>query len=268
MNKLTLNEIQNNFQNYLTHNQINPILPQIAPDSRFDANKRLKVYFDSYRIRLMEILKLDFPKTHTLLGDESFEIASLKYLEKYPSHHFSVRYFGQYFRQFLAEEPPFKDCSAFAEMAQFEWNLAYTVDAKDAPIITQDQLKSITPEQWPNIIFQFHPSVISDVFQWDTAKMWQLIDSEAEPKPPEKSDKAIRWLFWRKGVRSYFLSCNEQENIIFNALQSKETFTQVCENLFDQVDEQSIPNIVATTLMKWMNEQMFCHFEIKNTQHV
>lgn len=258
----TLCEIQNNFQNYLTSNQITSILPQIAPDSRFDATKRLKVYFDSYRIRLLEILKLDFPKTHTLLGDESFEMASLKYLEKHPSHHFSVRYFGQHFSQFLATEPPFRDCPVLAEMAQFEWNLAYTVDAKNAPLITQDQLKNIMPEQWPNIVFEFHPSVTSNEFKWNTPKLWQLIESEAEPQPPEQLAIAQRWLFWRKDIRSYFLSCNEHENIIYNALQKKQNFAQICDQLFNTVEEQLIPSIVATTLMKWINEKMFSHFEI------
>jgi hypothetical protein len=252
-----LKQLQSHFQEYLTHGS-NHIFPEIAPDERFSADKRLKVYFDAYRIRLMEILKLDFPKTHTLLGDEAFEQAFLSYLLQFPSTHFSVRYFGQQFSQFLASSAPYSNCEVFAEMAQFEWAISFTIDAKDDNVVTSQDLAKINPMDWPNLHFVFHPSVISHCFAWDTPQLWQHIDSEKPERAPIKHETPIRWLLWRKGLRSLFQSCNPAEKLMFEAIQTNANFGEICECLIDTVPEDDIPLIAAQTLNKWIHEEMIC----------
>lgn len=251
-----LSHLQAYFQEYLMHGTLNTILPQVAPDERFSAEKRLKVYFDAYRIRLMEILKLDFPKTHTLLGDENFENAFHAYLDKYPSTHFSVRYFGQHFSQFLATTAPFQDYPIFSEMAQFEWAVAYTIDANDGPLVDTQALSTLSGEQWQTLCFNFHPSVTSCIFAWDTPQLWQHIDREAPPRGPVHQGSPVRWLFWRKGQRSLFQSCTAAEDKMFQSIQQKDNFAQICENLLDIVPEEEIPLMCAQTLFKWINEEM------------
>jgi hypothetical protein len=256
---LALSNIQSYFQDYLMYGDIDTILPEIAPDERFDAQKRLRVYFDAYRIRLLEILKLDFTKTHTLLGDDNFEDAFNQYLLKHPSTHFSVRYFGRHFSEFLATTAPFKNYPVFAEMAQFEWSVSYTLDATDAPRVTQEMLASIAPEQWPDLRFVFHPSVTSCYFRWDTPQLWQLIDSEADPRPPVQQPAAVRWLFWRKGLQSLFQSSTPAEDKMFQAVQQNLNFSDMCEELLTLLPEEEIPLTAAQTLYKWINEGMISH---------
>lgn len=253
---MILGHLQSSFQEYLMHGTIKTMLPQVAPDERFSAEKRLKVYFDSYRIRLMEILKLDFPKTHTLLGDENFENAFHAYLTQHTSTHFSVRYFGQHFSQFLATNAPYKDYPVFKEMAQFEWAVAYTIDAKDAPLINTEMLSSLSGEEWQTLSFCFHPSVTSCVFAWDTPQLWQHIDNEEPARAPVLQEAPIRWLLWRKGQRSLFRSCTVAEEKMFESILNKDNFAQICENLLDTVPEEEIPLTCAQTLFKWVSEDM------------
>lgn len=259
---LALKNIQDYFQDYLMHGTLKTMLPEVAPDERFSAEKRLQVYFDAYRIRLMEILKLDFPKTHTLLGDENFENAFHEYLAKHPSTHFSVRYFGQYFSDFLASASPYKDYPIFSEMAQFEWSVAYTLDAKDAPIVNPEMFSAISPEQWHLLQFKFHPSVTSRYFAFDTPQLWQHIDNDGPARGPLQQDSAVRWLFWRKGQRSLFQSCTLAEDKMFQAIQNNCDFAQTCESLIDIIDEESIPLTCAQTLFKWVNEEMISEISL------
>jgi hypothetical protein len=253
---MNLRLLQSQFQDYLMNNT-EAMLANVAPCERFSAEKRLRVYFDAYRIRLCEILKLDFEKTHTLMGDAFFEQAFDQYITAHPSTHFSVRYFGRHFPEFLKKTAPFHEHPVLSEMAQFEWLLSYTLDAADAPILQKDTLAKLRPEQWPTVRFQFHPSVISGVFEWDTAALWRLIDNEDPPRAPEKQPQPIRWIFWRKGIRSYYHSCSEFESKIFESIQDNLDFSQICENLLDILPEEEIPLKTAQTLNQWICEERF-----------
>ncbi len=250
-----LKSVQDDFQRYLTKGD-SSIRPEIVDDARLGANKRLRIYFDAYRIRLNEILKLDFPKTHTLLGDDAMDEAFSLYLENYPSTHFSVRYFGRHFSQFLASTKPYADFPVFAEMALFEWSVSHTLDAKDASIVTQEALTQVDPEQWADLVFSFHPSVMSQLFYWDVPQLWQDIEQEKEPRQPKRQETPVRWVFWRKGLRSLFQSCTQTENIMFQGVLEKKSFAEICEDLIDIVPEDAIPMSVAQTLFKWISDEM------------
>lgn len=261
---LTLKPLQAFFQNYLIAGDSTPLMGNIVDDQRFSAQKRLKIYFDAYRIRLRDILKTDFPKTHTLLGDEAFENACALYLTQYPSEHFSVRYFGQHFHQFLKEEPAYKDLGVLAEMAQFEWLISHTTDAPDlndpnARILSPQMLAQVPPEDWADLTFSFHPSLISAYFEWDTPKLWQHIEADAPPRAPLKMDAPQRWLFWRKEIKSLFQSCTGAEDILFQSLNSGKSFAESCEDLMYTLSANEIPLVAAQTLYKWVNEGMVIH---------
>lgn len=251
-----LSLLQSQFQDYLIHSDPQNILWAILPDERFSAQNRLKIYHDAYRLRLLEILRLDFPKTHTLMGDEEFDKAFFLYLDAYPSKHFSVRYFGQHFAHFLEQTLPYKDYGVLAEMANFEWAISHTIDALDAPIVTTEQFASLSNEDWLHLRFELHPSVISHLFYWDVPLLWQIIDKEEPPQAPTAQQNATRWLFWRKGLKSYFQSCTQAQDKMFCSAKNKDPFLTICENLMDIVPEDQIPLLTAQTLNKWVGEQM------------
>jgi hypothetical protein len=250
-----LKSLQNEFQHYLMHGNADTLLPKIT-DDHLSSQKRLEIYYDAYRLRLLEVMSIDYPKTQMLLGDEDFEAAFLQYLDKYPSTHFSVRYFGQYFPDFLEQTSPFKEATLVAEMATFEWAISYTIDAEDAPIVTLADLSAISPEKWGALTFTLHPSLLSRYFSWDTPQLWQHIDNELPPRAPVQQQYPILWLFWRKGIKSLYQSCNPLETILFEALAEGNNFAEMCEKLIDLVPEDQIPLVVAQTLYKWINEEM------------
>lgn len=253
---VALKTLQSQFQAYLIDSNANPIMPSIAPDARFSAPERLKVYHDAYRLRLLEILKLDFSKTHVLLGDDNFDEAFFQYLQQYPSHHFSVRYFGQHFAHFLRTQAPYKDHTMLAEMAEFEWALNFTIDAADAPIAKTTMLAGVDPEQWPDLRFIVHPSMTSLYLHWDTPALWHDIDNEQPPRAPIQQAQPMRWLFWRKGIKTYFQSCTPAEDQLFKALLANHNFGEMCESLIDILPEEEIPQVAAHTLFKWIQEEM------------
>ncbi len=253
---MNLINLQDVFQQYLMQGEQTAIKPMIADDKRFSADRRLKVYYDGYRIRLCEILKLDFPKTYYLMGDEHFDEAFDLYLKKHPSQHFSVRYFGQHFVNFLRNVAPYKDYPALAEMAEFEWSVSFTIDAVDAPIVNVAAFQAISPEDWPDLTFSLHPSVTSCQFAFNTPQLWQLIDNEEEIGPPEKQSSSVRWIFWRKGIKSYFRSCNNAQDKMLQGVLQRQSFGDLCESLLPMLPENEIPGFVAQTLYQWVQDEM------------
>lgn len=250
-----LPEVLSDFQKFLMQAD-DTIIPHIVSDDRLNAKERLAVYYDAYRIRLMEVLKLDFEKTHTLLGDDLFEKACLDYLDKFPSTHFSVRYFGQHFIKFLTDEAPYNAHSLTAEMALFEWTVAHTLDASNAPILRTEILSQTNPESWPDLCFTFHPAVQVCAFKWDTPQLWQHIDAEKPPREPIKNPTAVSWLFWRKGIKTLYQSLTPVQAALYEGLSSGKTFGEVCDALCNQFDSDEIPMICAQTLYQWCQDEV------------
>jgi len=247
------------FQDYLISGNNENILPSIVAD-HISAPNHLKIYFDAYRLRLLDILQIDFPKTLVLMGEEQFETAFHQYLKQHPSTHFSVRYFGRHFPSFLRKTKPFSEYPAISEMAQFEWSLMSTLDAADAPIISLDDLSGLPQEQWANLSLTFHSSLTTIICQWNTPELWKIIDGEEAPTPPTKNKKPTTWLMWRYQLRSLFQSLTTEQEALFNGFYSGLNFSEVIENLCHYMDEKEIPTFALQNMQLWIESGMISEF--------
>lgn len=247
------------FQDYLISGNDENILPSIVKD-HISAPNHLKIYFDAYRLRLLDILQMDFPKTLVLMGDEHFEVAFHQYLKQYPSTHFSVRYFGRHFMSFLRNTVPYSEHSAIAEMAEFEWSLMSTLDAANASVISLEDLSGLPQEQWANLALVFHPSLTPITCQWNTPELWKIIDSEEAPTPPTKNDTPMLWLLWRHGLRSLFQSLTTEQEILFKSFYSGLKFSEVIENLCEHMNEAEIPTFALQNMQLWIQSGMVSQF--------
>lgn len=249
----TLKTTQSHFQNYLLDPDCeSDIYPQIAPCSRIDPHRRLKIYFNAYRLRLMEVLEKDFPKTHILLGDDAFSNACEQYVHAHPSTHFSVRYFGQNFALFLGQNTPYSQWPFVEEMARLEWTLSQTLDAADAPLVAADVLSKFSQEQWPYLQFEFHPSLFLEEFHWDTVELFKDIDSGHSPRPPVQHSAPISWMFWRKHLSAHYQSCERPQATILKDALTGQCFYALCDQLCQYIPETQVPEYALTSLQGWL----------------
>src|SRR6516162_5491651 len=70
------------------------------------ALERLEIYHRAYHARLLECLREEFPVLEHALGRDVFDQFALGYLQKYPSHSYTLNQLGTCFPQFLAESRP------------------------------------------------------------------------------------------------------------------------------------------------------------------
>ena len=89
-----LRDLQLRFQDYLI-NGSEAIEADIVSTETALAEHRLGTYYNAYRIRLIDALAVDYSALEKHLGRETFEHLILDYLQHYPSHTPSVRWFGR-----------------------------------------------------------------------------------------------------------------------------------------------------------------------------
>ena len=170
-----LAKLQTDFQAYLLDDVAGASFKkQIVNDAKVGVDKRLNIYANAYRLRIIEALANSYPKLKMLVGDDFFDEAARSYIEQFPSTYCNMRWVGgemaAHLQHILPQHP------VAAELAQFEWALGLAFDAADAPVKMLQDLANIAPENWPDLIFGLHPSVKILDLQWNIVAIWNALN--------------------------------------------------------------------------------------------
>ena len=228
------------------------ILQSVRGNVRESAETMFGVYRNAYWARLVEALGNDLPGLKALMGDEAFDRMARAYIAKHPSQHPSIRWAGRYLVEFLATEAPYRDESWFADMARFDWALAFAFDAEDAPAAGLADLVGVPPEFWGSIRLAFHPTL--DAFRIATP-----VD-EARPRlledPANQLDRAARCeraiMAWRIEHDVKFRAIDALEFSALQAMRDGATFGDLCELVAGEVDPETAPVRAAQILQGWL----------------
>ena len=226
----------------------------VVGTDKIDAATRVGIYTEAYRLRLIECLQENYPALHTLLGDEQFDELGRTYISAHRSHHFSIRWYGDRLDEFLGKTAPWKSHEALAEMAGFEWRLRGAFDAADQPSIGLEALEAIAPQRWPEMVFNFHPSLRRLDLRCNVAAFWRAVDAEKDPPELEQADVPAGWLIWRKALRQYFRSLTVDEAFALDAARRGESFAAICELLCEWIDAQHVSLHAAGLLKRWVTD--------------
>jgi hypothetical protein len=134
------------------------------------------------------------------MGDAAFDALAEAYLDTHPSHHPSIRWFGDRLAGFMDVREDLVPHPAMTDMARMEWALRTAFDAPDAVPLDASALGGIAPEDWPSLVFTLHPSVQRVPLQWQVGPAWHALQADAaegEPQldPPEPGEHLL--LAWR-----------------------------------------------------------------------
>lgn len=247
-----LSALQGNFQNYLL--TLDGGMEREVVSDALDAETRLRIYADAYRLRLLEALETDFVALRTALGCEEFDRMGRAYIDANPSDHYSVRYFGRHLARFLAETQPYGEQPVLADIARFEWAMTDAFDAPDVDIAAVSDMAAVPPENWPALRFTLHPSLQRIELLWNASAIWHAADKE-EPLPePEQSEYPVGWMIWRQGLQIYFRSLSVDQAWMLDALRAGQSFAEICEGLTEWIDDQHVALHAAGLLKQWIED--------------
>jgi hypothetical protein len=252
---MDLKNLQQNFKHHL-FGHASPITQHIVND-KLSSEFRLGIYTNAYVSRLLETLENDYPVLQVLLGDPAFYELGEVYIKQYPSTYASLRWFGQHLPVFIKEVAPLDTDPWLAEMAVFEWALVDAFNASDQPSITESDVGQVTPDHWPVLGFEFHPSVHSFAYHSNILPMWQA-HKEGKPLPkPEKLPQSETCLVWRKNLKTLFRTLEADEAHMFAAAQRGANFSEMCEQLSEWVDDaEQIPLRAVSLLKMWLSQEL------------
>ncbi len=262
MPEQSLRAIQRAMQQCLTHGD-EQIRSLIVGTPTFSIETRLGIYTEAYRLRLIEALSDAYPAVHTLLGDKGFHTLATAYIHHHPSHFRSIRWFGDRLASFLAEQSTWKDTPLLAEMARFEWSLRGAFDAADFTPVTTQALHGIPPEHWARLRLAFSPALQEPCyFEWNTVRLWQAIDAESDPIPPERLAQPETWLIWRNtDQQTQFRSLLVDEAWAMNNMRQGQDFAVICNGLSEWLSEEHIAARAAGFLHQWLDDELIVAIE-------
>ncbi|MBY4677313.1 HvfC/BufC N-terminal domain-containing protein [Marinobacterium arenosum] len=223
----------------------------IVDQGAVDGSQRLAIYRNAYRSRLRETLETDHPILGLYLGDQLFERMVDDYIDQCPSNDRSLRQFADRLPQFLRDAEPFRQYPQIAELCRFERALLSAFDAADAPRASADQLRQLSPEQWPPLTLSFHPSVQLFSSDFNVVPVWQAL--KAEQTPPQIRQAREHWLLWRNAERlTEFCSISPLERQLLCACLQGDDLAAAAELLIGQLPAQDAGETLLNSLLGWL----------------
>lgn len=223
-------------------------------ESREDAERRLAVYIEGYRLRLLEVVTADYPGLQALMGERAFECMVREYIEHHPSPHRNVRWYGDALAVFLGEHPSWSREPALAQMAALEWDLTLVFDAPDQVPMQLAQIADLAVSQWPGLSLRLLRSLRHRELHWNLPAIRQAVDSGVSP-PALRAHSAEPWLFWRCrfGVRYRRLDADEAG--LLSELQRGLSFSELCECLRQWHADEELALRAAVLLRRWIEDE-------------
>ncbi len=276
-----LANLQSDFQSFLLDGG-KGMLDRVAGTPKVSAETRLAIYYDAYRLRLLEALTSNYPVLRAWIGDEGFESAGIAYLATHPSRHFSIRYFGHRLPEYLAATEPWKNRPYLADMASLEWALSEIFDAENDTVMGIEDMAKVPVKAWPTMCLQLHPAMRRLDLRWNVPLIWkavnQHIDAEksihscrgetsatpsagkaphgetalADVPAPQTGEYPRSWLIWRQDLRTYFRSLSVDAAWALDAAAAGENFAAICEGLCEWVDAQNVALHAAGLMKQWI----------------
>ncbi|MEX2296222.1 MAG: DNA-binding domain-containing protein [Dongiaceae bacterium] len=257
----SLAHLQRNFADFL-RDRPNKIRAQVTGGPNAGLDTLLGIYRNAYTARLVGILRDEFAKLRSLIGDREFDRIAHGYLAAHPSKYFSVRWIGIDLADFLTVAEPWRADTALAQIARIEWAQTMAFDAADRPLVLRADLTTIPPTGWPGLILTLHPSVQILSVSPDIFAIWNRLaqGEEAGAKPAAIAPEAPH-LVWRIGLDVKLRPAEPDEADALDAVAAGLTFADICERLSDHVGADRAAFRAAELLERWVSMEMIGRIE-------
>ena len=253
-----LAELQQTFQDCVLNPGEAKSTAWVRASGRADPKLQLSIYSHAYRARLVEVLMNDYPAVRMALGEDRFCRLVDDYIGAYPSHYFSLRDFGNHLSVFtgdlISRDANYRDMPWLQELSLFEWTLGQAFDAADTTLFTEQEMAAIPPQDWSDLKFRLHPSVLRLDLAWNTPKMWRTLTADNPVPVTAVQEPASPWLVWREQLVTRFRSLPTDEALALDALRTGGNFTNLCEALATLLREDNIPLRAAGLLKGWIRQ--------------
>ena len=245
-----LRRLQHGFQSYVAAG--GDFAHAIVGDARAPAERRLRVYYDAYRLRLIDVLRKDFAGLAALLDDDDWQKMVIGYLATHPSSSPSVRWLGRHLPGYLAAAAPWSARPELAEMAAFEWAWGRSFDAADTPSLDATALQALAPKDWPQLRLGFHPTLQLLELRSNVPALYQAVSSDKDMPALDIDDEPACWMLWRHELRVYWRSAPADEAPALAAVAAGTDFAGLCAAMAAVMPDDEVPARAVQIIQQWL----------------
>jgi hypothetical protein len=251
MSVLSLAELQSTLQQYLLNQQGN-IDTLTLETAAFTRQQRLAIYYDAYRLRLIDALRNDFPALELNLGADDFAQLIIEYIAEHPSQHASLRWLGEKLPIFLRTHSTWQQHINIVELAEFEWAQIMAFDAEDSTPSTLDNLRNLEHSQWLDLKLQFQPSLQIVSYMSNATAVWYGLIKDTTQIATEFFVENKTWVIWRSELQVLYRALDKPEAWCLQAFANNQTFSNICAGLCEWFPEEQVPLKAAQYLQQWL----------------
>lgn len=253
---MRLNDWQLAVEAYLLGAQPEPdaaLQASLIGSPNLSVERGLGIYHHAYRARLLGVMQEDFPAVHYWLGDEEFTLLVQAYLQAHPSRHFSLRWLGERFADFIQQQLSTEQSAPLAELARLEWAFTLAFDAAPGTPLSLAQMASLPAEEWPGLQVQLLPAVQPLNLLYNSLALWQAAKAASDFPPSQRLEAPMLCLIWRHGLVSHYRSfAIDEATALLGMCVADWNFAQLCEQLAEHGDQA--PAKAAGWLKQWLSE--------------
>jgi hypothetical protein len=216
------------------------------------AKKMFGIYWNAYRIRLVESLGVDFPGLKALLGPTGFAAIAQEYVQRHPSKCRSIRWIGSDLCDFIAQHPRLAGDPMPVDMARADWAFAHAFDAADLEPASLSSLLAIPPEAWGSLRIDFHPSLQAFAVATPVldARQALLVDPHAPVDRTLRRNGGV--MIWRLGADLKYRDLAIDELAAYRGMEQGARFADMCE-LMAEFHSTDAAMRAATILRGWID---------------
>lgn len=230
------------------------ILAAIPDSPREKKEVLFGVYRDAYVLRLAGIVKEDFERVHTYIGDDAFDDLADSYIAEHLSHSPNARYYSQRFPDFVAQHALAKAQPMVAEIARLEGALNDVFDGADTEALTIDALSQFDPGAFANLVFTPHSSAKRFDCAFNLDEIWTALSEERTPPVAKQLEEPQRYIVWRKDMTPYFRVLTPEAAMMWDELARGVRFGVLCEMLAFRADADTAPVRAAGHLQSMITD--------------
>lgn len=187
----------------------------VTPSKELSGLDRISIYAEMYVLRLLDVLREDFPLLQQALGPQRFEELARAYVVAHPSRHYNLNQFGRHMSSFLATRDE-RHAAFLSELATLERAATESFDADRADALSRAELESLEPEQWPALTLRFVPSVRLFAFRFPVNRYY--VDAREGRKPRIPKLGASWTLVYRKDWIVWRAHLSREQHALLEAL--------------------------------------------------
>jgi hypothetical protein len=219
-----------------------------------DVDTGLAIYHNAYFARLQEVLRDDFSAVWYWMGDDEFARLNGAYIRRYPSAHYSLRWFGERFPGFIVEHLIAEQSAPLAELARLEWAFTLAFDAPPGEPLTLQDMAQLPPEDWPGLQVQLVLSVQQVLCHFNSLNIWRSSKDQSDFPGSEALPQARICLVWRQQNVCQYRSLEPGEACaLAGMIATGWSFSELCAELVVTYQEGA-PLQAVTWLKQWIQD--------------